>query len=65
MNYKAISISKYINTDSNEVLCFKITGRLKDPGENYLRAFIKTEEIWSEIKADQSLELSEQVKVIS
>jgi hypothetical protein len=45
-------MSKYVNSDSNEVLCLKVAGCGSSYDKNHFRAFIKIEEIWSEIKGD-------------
>ena len=48
MENRSISFSKYVNPDENEVLCLK----LSDGNDNVFTAYIKKEEIWSEIKVD-------------
>ena len=61
---RTMSISKYVNSDNNEVLCLKIAA-LTRMYKSYLKAYIKKEEIWCEIKTDQNINLNEQAKFIA
>ena len=58
---KTMSISQYVNSDGCDVLYVKQANSYVDNGDKYnlLKAYIKKEEIWSEIKADKNLKLDE------
>ena len=63
MELKTLSISQYVNPDSQEVLFLKIAGdhsSLKD----VLKGYIKKEGSWDEIKTDSNQELNEQAKLM-
>jgi len=62
MALKTLSISQYVNPDSQEVLFLKIADDYYH--KDVLKGYIKKEGSWDEIKTDSNQELNEQAKLM-